>query len=121
MPWQPKKPCRQPGCPELTDGRYCDKHKEQIKVPAWESTKTSSTARGYGHRWQKLRRAILMRDPICRACDTDLSVTVDHIMPKAQGGTDAMDNLQGLCRACHTAKTQKERQHGLKGRHGSTT
>ena len=29
MPRKPKKPCSYPGCPELTDGRYCEKHQKQ--------------------------------------------------------------------------------------------
>jgi len=33
---------------------------------------------------------------------------VDHITPKAQGGTDDMDNLQSICVECHTTKTQLE-------------
>lgn len=28
-PKKPKKPCSYPGCPELTDGRYCEKHQKQ--------------------------------------------------------------------------------------------
>lgn len=26
MPKKQKRPCSYPGCPELTDGRYCEKH-----------------------------------------------------------------------------------------------
>lgn len=26
MPYRPKKPCRHPGCANLTDGRYCEEH-----------------------------------------------------------------------------------------------
>ncbi len=29
MPRKPKRPCSFPGCPELTDGRYCDMHQRQ--------------------------------------------------------------------------------------------
>ncbi|MBJ3490175.1 HNH endonuclease, partial [Salmonella enterica subsp. enterica serovar Albany] len=35
--------------------------------------------------------------------------TVDHIVPKAHGGTDADSNLQSLCWPCHKAKTARER------------
>ena len=27
---------------------------------------------------------------------------------KRQGGTDALDNLQGLCASCHSKKTNRE-------------
>jgi len=33
---------------------------------------------------------------------------VDHIIPKAQGGTDDPGNLRAINRDCHRAKTQKE-------------
>ena len=34
---------------------------------------------------------------------------VDHIKPKAKGGTDASDNLQAICRDCHEAKSSVDR------------
>ena len=30
MPCKPKRPCAYPGCPELTDGRYCAEHQKII-------------------------------------------------------------------------------------------
>ncbi|MDM7498745.1 HNH endonuclease, partial [Escherichia coli] len=35
--------------------------------------------------------------------------TVDHIIPKAHGGTDDDSNLESLCLECHRAKTARER------------
>ena len=29
MPYRPKKPCRHPGCPELTNDVFCEKHKKE--------------------------------------------------------------------------------------------
>ncbi|WP_230459834.1 HNH endonuclease [Sansalvadorimonas verongulae] len=34
---------------------------------------------------------------------------VDHITPKAAGGTDEPGNLQTLCTTCHNHKTATER------------
>jgi 5-methylcytosine-specific restriction protein A len=31
--------------------------------------------------------------------------TADHIKPRAQGGTDADENMQALCKTCHAAKS----------------
>jgi 5-methylcytosine-specific restriction endonuclease McrA len=33
---------------------------------------------------------------------------VDHITPKAQGGTDDLSNLQSICDPCHAEKTARE-------------
>jgi hypothetical protein len=33
---------------------------------------------------------------------------VDHITPKARGGSDLLDNLQTLCATCHQRKTNAE-------------
>ena len=39
------------------------------------------------------------------------STEVDHVVPKACGGTDDPSNLQGSCRKCHSAKTARETFH----------
>ena len=70
------------------------------------------TEQGYGWKWQKLRIKILKRDGYqCRLCGDDAR-EVDHIKPKANGGTDDEDNLQALCVACHRVKTAKESNKG---------
>lgn len=63
--------------------------------------------RGYGKRWQKLRRMILNRDPVCTDCWRNPSTIADHIIPKRDGGPDALENLQGLCQTCHNRKTAR--------------
>lgn len=78
-----------------------------------------SAARGYGSAWQKLRRAVLADEPLCRACAaagrTVAAADVDHIMARARGGTDERANLQPLCHACHSAKTRREDGGGGRG------
>lgn len=71
---------------------------------------TSRHARGYGTAWDKTRKHILERDKyLCQPCLKQQRVKVanqvDHIKPKAKGGTDAEDNLQAICAPCHEAKT----------------
>ena len=73
----------------------------------------SASERGYGNRWRKLRKWVLDRDKhLCQACRSQGRITkathVDHIQPKAEGGTDDMDNLQSLCEPCHQFKTIRE-------------
>ena len=72
----------------------------------------SSHERGYGWRWQQRRKAFLATHPLCVRCEAAGRVVaatdLDHIVPKAKGGTDDASNLQPLCRACHEAKTIDE-------------
>ena len=39
---------------------------------------------------------------------------VDHIIPKAKGGTDDLDNLQAINKECHKRKTTKENGGSIK-------
>ena len=62
--------------------------------------------------WHKIRARILSLEPLCRRCRAKGRATaateVDHIIPRAQGGSCWDDNLQSLCEPCHTAKTATE-------------
>lgn len=78
--------------------------------------------RGYGWVWEKTRERILDRDcNLCQPCLRTQRVTVatqvDHIIPKAAGGTDDESNLQAICVPCHAEKTARESQNpGGEGR-----
>lgn len=115
MPTKPKRPCNHPGCSQLTRKRYCETHLKAVVVPtAWRTTEGSSTSRGYGAAWRKLRKMILARDPFCVLCERAPSQHVDHIIPKALGGTDEMKNLRGVCPPCHSRKTATD-SHARRG------
>jgi len=75
----------------------------------------SASERGYGAEWQRLRDQIMARDGgICRCkhCKASGIVLpaheVDHITPKAHGGTDDPANLQAINRDCHKRKTAED-------------
>lgn len=119
MATRAKMICRHPGCGKLVDiAGYCDKHKQD--ATGWfRTSKGSSSARGYGGRWRLLRQQVLERDSyLCCECARDGRVAaasdVDHIVPKSQGGTDDLSNLQSLCPRCHRAKTQTESRGRVK-------
>lgn len=40
----------------------------------------------------------------CRHCGARRFLEVDHITPRAKGGSDEPDNLQTLCRTCNRTK-----------------
>jgi 5-methylcytosine-specific restriction protein A len=66
---------------------------------------------------------VLRRDSwLCRPCQQAGRITqateVDHVVPKALGGTDAESNLQSICRRCHASKSARE--GNLAGMPGAT-
>jgi len=80
----------------------------------WSDPRRGSRhARGYGSEWDRLRLEILERDawlcqPCRRASRLTAARTVDHVVPKVEGGSSDPANLQAICAACHQAKTAAE-------------
>lgn len=106
MPWAAPRFCSKPGHPPFT-GRRCPEC-----ARAWSQAAGSSSARGYGSAWQRLRRAVLAAEPNCRTHaargQTVPATEVDHIQPVALRPDLRLErsNLQPLCRACHQAITK---------------
>lgn len=103
-------PVAPPTCCTICNRRRCGC--EKPKPPA----RASSHARGYGRRWQKLRKRFLLHHPLCNHCSSsDHPVTatqVDHIQPH-RGDYKLLNdwnNLQSLCHSCHSKKTARERR-----------
>ena len=61
MPMKPLKPCRHPGCPNLTDERYCLQHS-----PLYQ--RASAHKRGYTSKWQRRSKQFLKKHPLCVSC-----------------------------------------------------
>jgi 5-methylcytosine-specific restriction protein A len=85
---------------------------------------TSRHSRGYGTTWDKLRLRILQRDKwLCVQCSktgrVSPATSVDHIKPKAKGGTDDPSNLQSLCGECRKAKDARDSGRPLRPRIGA--
>ena len=116
MPTAAPRPCGHPGCGVLVrDGSgRCAKHPREAR-PGWFGDKKRGNRyeRGYGNDWTKLRNVIMRRDSyLCQVCLAVGRVTpahaVDHIVPKANNGTDDPSNLQSICKPCHATKTAVE-------------
>ena len=90
----------------------------------WLHDKRSSSERGYGWAWQKLRLRILARDGYICQCEECTKANrirpaqeVDHIVSKAEwkrrhltlDGVDNPSNLQAINRLCHERKSLAER------------
>lgn len=88
---------------------------------AW--SKLSRHERGYGKEWSKLRLVVLARDcglcqcPHCKASGAiTIATEVDHIKPKALGGTDEMSNLRSVSHDCHVRLTAEQQGRTLRPR-----
>ncbi len=106
MPWKPKKPCAFQGCPELTSGRFCEKHQKEENKRYEKYQRNPETAQRYGTQWRKIRALHVKSHPFCQECMKHDKFTrveeVHHIVPLSQGGTHAHDNLMSLCKSCHS-------------------
>ncbi|NCW67270.1 MAG: HNH endonuclease, partial [Marivivens sp.] len=78
-----------------------------MEIPHQEWTLLMASAltdAGSTRRWQKIRKRIINRDRgLCQMCGNE-GDSVDHILPRSQGGTDDDWNLQLLCRSCNSSK-----------------
>ena len=57
--------------------------------------------------WKRTRLVVLRRDQnICAYCG-DVATQVDHVVPRVDGGSDALDNLVASCRRCNLLKGRR--------------
>ena len=104
MPRFPKRPCRHPGCPNLSDGVYCEEHRTLY-------ARESATQRGYDGRWRKARERFLRAHPLCVVCQREGRLTpatvVDHIIPHRGNQQLFWDesNWAPMCKPHHDQKT----------------
>jgi 5-methylcytosine-specific restriction protein A len=109
MPIAPRKPCAFPACPELTNKRYCPEHKKKVQQN-YEKTRETAQARGYTHRWQKVRKRKLSKNPLCeihsQRDEIVPAVLVHHIDKNPKNNKS--ENLQSLCNRCHEELHHRE-------------
>lgn len=101
---------------------YCADHVDDQHIGRFaDPLRGSRKARGYGSEWERIRKLVLSRDKgLCQPCLAEgkyrTARQVDHIVPKAKGGTDDDSNLQSICVDCHQRKTQQEAKEARRGR-----
>lgn len=97
-------PCLTCGVPNGGAG-YCEAHQPTTR---WHRTtpRGTSTQRGYGADWQRLRKQILEADSQCHYCGKH-ATTVDHIVPISVDPSLRLErtNLVPACLACNTARS----------------
>lgn len=112
MPLAPMRPCSVHGCRNVTRTGRCKQHGGASPAHRWDTDRDSHAGRLSGRRLQAARLALFRVEPLCRPCSAAGRVTVatirDHIVPLAEGGTDAPSNLQPICAECHAVKVVEE-------------
>lgn len=117
MPQRLPHPCASPGCPALTQGRFCVAHIQDRghEDREYDARRTDPEIHAFykSPRWKRTRIAQLRRNPLCAECQRHglvvVATTVDHVTPiKASGAWMDAGNLQSLCVACHNRKTADE-------------
>ncbi|MCG8429570.1 MAG: HNH endonuclease [Candidatus Omnitrophica bacterium] len=111
MPKRAKKLC--PLCRKI---RPCI-HDKQRSIKKEQNRQKPVYYRWYYQKtWCNLRKAQLRSNPLCEACAAKgihaLATEVDHIIPH-KGDVKlfhSRDNLQSLCKACHSRKTMNEQR-----------
>ena len=112
MPYKPKRPCAHPGCPELSEGRFCKIHAKQDAREYEKYRRDPDSRKRYGRAWQRIRNRYVSKHPLCERCAADGRYTpaqeVHHIKPLSEGGTHDESNLMSLCTSCHSGITLAE-------------
>ena len=72
----------------------------------YEKTRETATKRGYDTRWRKLRKMILNDNPICEICERKPAREVHHL--NGDSRDNCYENLQALCKECHSRVGAKE-------------
>ncbi|CAN7738980.1 HNH endonuclease signature motif containing protein [Duganella sp. LjRoot269] len=109
-----------------------------IQPGSWRTDKTSSTARGYGYKWQQARAGYLVLHPFCAYCLREVGISydqdavtiglqctragiglpyaqvVDHVEPHRGDMKLFWDstNWQSLCSTHHSRDKQREEAEG---------
>lgn len=103
-----RRACIVCGAP-ATEGSRCAVH--QRRKRPWIKSRPNE----YGHAWAQRRKQVLLEEKICRYCGAP-ATEVDHIVPRAEGGTEDRSNLQAICSADHKVKTMAEAARGSRRR-----
>lgn len=105
MPRKPKRPCSYPGCPNLIDGRFCEKHQREENRRYEKYDRDPAVKKRYGRSWRRIRDSYVKAHPFCEECfKKGILVPVEevhHIKPLSEGGTNNKENLISLCKSCH--------------------
>lgn len=113
MPRKPMHPCSVPGCPNLTYGRFCEKHTKEDNRNYETYQRDKDVKVKYGRNWKLIRDKYMETHPFCERCfKNGVLVKAEHVhhkVPLNDGGSNEVENLEALCKPCHS------KEHALHG------
>jgi 5-methylcytosine-specific restriction protein A len=107
VPFKPAKPCAYPGCPKLTDARFCPDHAKQDAREYERYRRDPETRKRYGQTWRVIRAGYIAAHPLCERClQAGRFTPAEHVHHKIElsvGGTHDEQNLMSVCKSCHSS------------------
>lgn len=98
-----KRPCIEPGCPELTKATRCPAHAYQYQRQR-DLRRGTPSQRGYDATYQRNRLIVLRASGFtCAYCGSPAN-TVDHVLSLADGGGSELENLVACCSTCNSSR-----------------
>lgn len=76
---------------KLFDAELCGADAQRADTPAPELAVSLATN----------RKRLMAKTDKCERCGSGYALQIDHIFPRAKGGSDSPSNLRVLCRACN--------------------
>lgn len=83
-------------CGQRTQRTYCER--------CWPARRKIRS----GWQWGTIRNQVRARDRACVQCGGTDRLEVHHRVPLRDGGSNALDNVELLCRNCHLAQQVAE-------------
>lgn len=99
------KMCVEPGCFRLTAAARC--------IPCRSRRDRARNRVSYYQtpEWRAIARACVQRDGACLICSSTLRLTANHIIGRAAGGPDTVENTMTMCGDCHST-FEADARHG---------
>lgn len=102
---------------KITGPCACAEQRDRDRRSAYDATRPSAAARGYGAAWRKIRAEVLASEPMCRVCASKgrrtSAVEVDHA--DGDSRNNARSNHVPMCRHHHSQRTARDQAFGRKG------
>lgn len=112
MPHSPSRPCRKPGCHNLTRNRngFCDVHQNYDKKK-YDKRRLSAQERGYDYKWRKDRNAYTREHPYCERCYANGIIKPMYCVHHKDRNprNNEWENFESLCRNCHDIEHKDEK------------